>query len=81
MRQISGLAKAGYFLIGLFGGLFGVLFLWFVGKSGWGWSEGGKLWAWVGCLLFIILGLISIISGRLLFLIAMLTGNGTVTVS
>ena len=81
MKQISGLAKAGYFLIGLFGGLPGVLFLWFVGKDGWGWSEGGKLWAWLGCLFFIILGLIMRVSGGLLSLIAVLTGNGTVTVS
>ena len=43
MREISGLAKFGYFCVGLFGGLFGVLAAWFMGKDGWGWSEGGKL--------------------------------------
>ena len=46
MREISGLAKFGYFCVGLFGGLFGVLAAWFMGKDGWGWSEGGKLFAW-----------------------------------
>ena len=43
MREISGLAKFGYFCVGLFGGLFGVLAAWFMGKDGWGWSEGGML--------------------------------------
>ena len=38
MREISGLAKFGYFCVGLFGGLFGVLAAWFMGKDGWGWS-------------------------------------------
>ena len=36
MREISGLAKFGYFCVGLFGGLFGVLAAWFMGKDGWG---------------------------------------------
>jgi len=35
MREISGLAKFGYFCVGLFGGLFGVLAAWFMGKDGW----------------------------------------------
>ena len=48
MREISGLAKFGYFCVGLFGGLFGVLAAWFMGKDGWGWSEGGKLFAEIG---------------------------------
>ena len=48
MREISGLAKFGYFCVGLFGGLFGVLAAWFMGKDGWGWSEGGKLFADAG---------------------------------
>ena len=47
MREISGLAKFGYFCVGLFGGLFGVLAAWFMGKDGWGWGEGGKLFAWL----------------------------------
>ena len=54
MREISGLAKFGYFCVGLFGGLFGVLAAWFMGKDGWGWSEGGKLFAWFGCLFWLI---------------------------
>lgn len=81
MKQISGLAKVGYFLVGLFGGLPGVLFLWFIGKDGWGWSEGGKMWAWIGCLFFIILGLVVVASGVFLSLVAMLTGNATVSIS
>ena len=78
MKEISGLAKLGYFCIGLFGGLPGVLLAWFVGKDGWGWSEGGKKFAWFGCLFFIIVGVILMATGGLLTLLAMLTGNATV---
>lgn len=81
MKELPGLAKAGYFLIGLFGGLPGVLLLWFVGKDGWGWSEGGKMFAWIGCCFFIILSIILVATGGLLSMLAVLTGNGTVTVS
>lgn len=81
MRELSGLAKFGYFCIGLVGGLPGVLFAWFAGKDGWGWSEGGKMWAWLGCLFFIILGFIMLLTGGLVTLLAVLTGNGAVTIS
>ncbi len=75
------MAKAGYFLIGLFGGFPGVLLLWFVGKDGWGWSEGGKKFAWIGCLFFLIVYAVLIATGGLLAIVAALTGNATVTVS
>lgn len=81
MREISGLAKFGYFCVGLFGGLFGVLAAWFMGKDGWGWSEGGKKFAWIGCLFFVILAAIMTATGGLLAILAALTGNATVTVS
>lgn len=81
MKELSGLAKFGYFLIGLFGGLPGVLIAWFIGHDGWGWSEGGKMFAWIGCLFFIIVAIILSITGGLVALLAMLTGNATVVIS
>lgn len=81
MKQLSGLAKFGYFCVGLFGGLIGVLVAWFMGKDGWGWSEGGKKFAWFGCLFFIIVGIVMILTGGVASLIALLTGNAVVTVS
>ena len=63
MREISGLAKFGYFCVGLFGGLFGVLAAWFMGKDGWGWSEGGKLFAWFGCLFWLIVWVVMVVTG------------------
>lgn len=63
MREISGLAKLGYFCVGLFGGLFGVLGAWLMGRDGWGWSEGGKLFAWLGCLFWVIVWLIMAVTG------------------
>lgn len=81
MKELPGLAKAGYFLIGLFGGFPGVLLLWFVGKDGWGWSEGGKKFAWIGCLFFVIVAIIMTATGGLLAVLAALTGNAIVNVS
>ncbi len=81
MRELSGAAKAGYFLIGLFGSFPGVLFAWLMGKDGWGWSEGGKMFAWIGCLFFVILSIIMMLTGSLVAVLALLTGNGTVTIS
>lgn len=81
MRGFPGSAKAGYFLIGLFGGFPGVLLLWLVGKDGWGWSEGGKKFAWIGCLFFVILAVIMTATGGLLAVLAALTGNAVVSVS
>lgn len=81
MKELSGLAKFGYFCIGLFGSFLGVLFAWFVGKDGWGWSEGGKMFAWIGCLSFVIITIIFSLAGGLMALVAVLTGNATVVVS
>ena len=63
MRELPGLAKFGYFCVGLFGGLPGVLAAWFMGKDGWGWSEGGKRFAWLGCLFFLVLGAVMVLTG------------------
>ena len=72
MREISGLAKFGYFCVGLFGGLFGVLAAWFMGKDGWGWSEGGKLFAWFGCLFWLIVWVIMVVTGGIATFLAFL---------
>lgn len=81
MKELPGLAKFGYFCIGLFGFLPGVLIAWFVGKDGWGWSEGGKKFAWFGCCFFLIVAIIMSLTGGIALLVAALTGNATVTVS
>ncbi|CVH78726.1 hypothetical protein [Rubneribacter badeniensis] len=81
MRELSGLAKFGYFCVGLFGGLPGVLAAWFMGKDGWGWSEGGKRFAWLGCLFFLVLGAVMVLTGGVFVLLALVTGNATVNVS
>lgn len=81
MKELSGLAKFGYFVLGMFGGLPGVLVAWFIGREGWGWSEGGKMFAWIGCLFFFILTIILMLTGGLMVMLAALTGNATVTVS
>ena len=81
MRELSGLAKFGYFCVGLFGGLPGVLPAWFMGKDGWGWSEGGKRFAWLGCLFFLVLGAVMVLTGGVFVLLALVTGNATVNVS
>ncbi|PNV65914.1 hypothetical protein C2L80_04075 [Rubneribacter badeniensis] len=81
MRELSGLAKFGYFCVGLFGGLPGVLVAWFMGKDGWGWSEGGKRFAWLGCLFFLVLGAVMVLTGGVFVLLALVTGNATVNVS
>ena len=81
MRELSGLAKFGYFCVGLFGGLPGVLATWFMGKDGWGWSEGGKRFAWLGCLFFLVLGAVMVLTGGVFVLLALVTGNATVNVS
>ena len=81
MKEFSGLAKVGYFCIGLFGGLPGVLVAWLVGHDGWGWSEGGKKFAWFGCLFFFVVAIVFSLTGGLMALIAVMTGNATVTVS
>ena len=83
MREISGLAKFGYFCVGLFGGffgglgpwaivLFGVLAAWFMGKDGWGWSEGGKLFAWFGCLFWLIVWVVMVVTGGIAAFLGML---------
>lgn len=72
MREISGLAKFGYFCVGLFGGLFGVLAAWFMGKDGWGWSEGSKLFAWFGCLFWLIVWVIMVVTGGIATFLAFL---------
>lgn len=81
MRELPGLAKLGYFCVGLFGGLPGVLAAWFMGKDGWGWSEGGKRFAWLGCLFFLVLGAVMVLTGGVFVLLALVTGNATVNVS
>ena len=81
MRELSGLAKFGYFCVGLFGGLPGVLAAWFMGKDGWGWSEGGKRFALLGCLFFLVLGAVMVLTGGVFVLLALVTGNATVNVS
>ena len=81
MRELPGLAKFGYFCVGLFGGLPGVLAAWFMGKDGWGWSEGGKRFAWLGCLFFLVLGAVMVLTGGMFVLLALVTGNATVNVS
>lgn len=81
MRELSGLAKFGYFCVGLFGGLPGVLAAWFMGKDGWGWSEGGKRFAWLGCLFFLVLGAVMVLTGGVFVLLALVAGNATVNVS
>ena len=81
MRELPGLAKFGYFCVGLFGGLPGVLAAWFRGKDGWGWSEGGKRFAWLGCLFFLVLGAVMVLTGGVFVLLALVTGNATVNVS
>ncbi len=81
MRELPGLAKFGYFCVGLFGGLPGVLAAWFMGKDGWGWSEGGKRFAWLGCLFFLVLGAVMVLTGGVFVLLALVTGNATVNVS
>ena len=71
MREISGLAKFGYFCVGLFGGLFGVLAhgSW----AGWlGWSEGGKLFAWFGCLFWLIVWVVMVVTGGIAAFLGML---------
>ena len=65
MREISGLAKFGYFCVGLFGGLFGVLAAWFMGKDGWGWSEGGKLFGLIVWVVMVVTGGIAAFLGML----------------
>ena len=72
MREISGLAKFGYFCVGLFGGLFGVLAAWFMGTDGWGWSEGGKLFAWFGCLFWLIVWVVMVVTGGIAAFLGML---------
>ena len=57
---------------GLFGGLFGVLAAWFMGKDGWGWSEGGKLFAWFGCLFWLIVWVIMVVTGGIATFLAFL---------
>ena len=81
MRELPGLAKFGYFCVGLFGGLPGVLAAWFMGKDGGGWSEGGKRFAWLGCLFFLVLGAVMVLTGGVFVLLALVTGNATVNVS
>ena len=81
MRELPGLAKFGYFCVGLFGGPPGVLAAWFMGKDGWGWSEGGKRFAWLGCLFFLVLGAVMVLTGGVFVLLALVTGNATVNVS
>lgn len=81
MKELSGLAKFGYFLVGCVGGLLGVLVAWLMGRDGWGWGEGGKKFAWFGCLFFIIVGIVLMLTGGLMALVAALTGNATVVVS
>lgn len=81
MKELSGLAKAGYFLLGLFGGLPGVLIAWFIGHDGWGWAEGGKKFAWIGCLFFIIVAVVLAFTGGLMALVAVMSGGATVTMS
>ena len=68
MREISGLAKFGYFCVGLFGGLFGVLAAWFMGKDGWG----GKLFAWFGCLFWLIVWVVMVVTGGIAAFLGML---------
>ena len=72
MREISGLAKFGYFCVGLCGGLFGVLAAWFLGKVGGGWSEGGKLFAWFGCLFWLIVWVVMVVTGGIAAFLGML---------
>lgn len=62
-------------------GLPGVLAAWFMGKDGWGWSEGGKRFAWLGCLFFLVLGAVMVLTGGVFVLLALVTGNATVNVS
>lgn len=70
MRELSGLAKFGYFCVGLFGGLPGVLGAWLMGRDGWGWSEGGKLFAWLGCLFWLVVYVILGVTGVFASLLA-----------
>ena len=51
------------------------------GKDGWGWSEGGKRFAWLGCLFFLVLGAVMVLTGGVFVLLALVTGNATVNVS
>ena len=53
----------------------------FMGKDGWGWSEGGKRFAWLGCLFFLVLGAVMVLTGGVFVLLALVTGNATVNVS
>ena len=55
-----------------FGGLFGVLAAWFMGKDGWGWSEGGKLFAWFGCLFWLIVWVVMVVTGGIAAFLGML---------
>lgn len=56
MNSISTKAKVGYFLIGMFGFLPGVLASWLIGSDAGSWQAGGKKWAWFGCLFWLIVG-------------------------
>lgn len=52
--------------------LFGVLAAWFMGKDGWGWSEGGKLFAWFGCLFWLIVWVVMVVTGGIAAFLGML---------
>lgn len=43
-----------------------------MGKDGWGWSEGGKLFAWFGCLFWLIVWVIMVVTGGIATFLAFL---------
>lgn len=54
MEQMTTKTKIGYFLMGMFGFLPGVFVAWLVGSDGGSWALGGKKWAWIGCLVYLL---------------------------
>ena len=41
-------------------------------QDGWGWSEGGKLFAWFGCLFWLIVWVVMVVTGGIAAFLGML---------